>query len=211
MHTPMATAPTPLPDLDGRKARSTRTQRAVARGMLDCLENGIVQPTAKQVAERAAVSVRAVFRHFDDLESLFVSVSELQYERVVGGQRPVPADGPLPARIAAFVREQARLNERIAPVRRAAAFYERSSPAIATCRLTLADGVRTDIARTFARELDALDRLEADDVLVALAAVVSWSQWEELRTYSGLPRARARRIVERQVRAILNCVPSEIS
>ncbi len=205
----MPAAPTALPDLDGRKARSNRTQHAVARGMLDCLEAGIVQPTAKQVAEQAAVSVRAVFRHFDDLESLFASVSELQYERVIESLHPVPTDGPLPKRVTAFVREHTRLNERIAPVRRAAAFYERSSPAIAACRVALAASVRIDIRRTFAHELDALVGADAEDVLDALAAVVSWSQWEEVRTHAGLSRVRARRVIERQVRALLGCPAPE--
>jgi len=205
----MPAVSTALPDLDGRKARSSRTQRAVARGMLDCLEAGITQPTAKQVAERAGVSVRAVFRHFDDLENLFASVAELQYERVIESLHPVPTTGPLTKRVAAFVREHTRLNERIAPVRRAAAFYERSSPAIATCRMTLADSVRVDIARTFAHELSALAGTEAEIVLEALAAVVSWSQWEELRAHAGLPRTRARRVVELQVRALLGAGPHQ--
>ena len=56
--------------IDGRAARGERSRAAVATALLDLLEEGIVEPTAGQIAARAKVSERLVFHHFADLEVL---------------------------------------------------------------------------------------------------------------------------------------------
>ena len=56
----MAT-PSELPT-DGRVQRSERSREAIIRAMLDLIGEGIASPTAQQVALRADVGVRTVFR-----------------------------------------------------------------------------------------------------------------------------------------------------
>ncbi len=57
------------------------------------LEDGDLRPTAPRVAERASVSVRSVFQHFDDLETLHAAVAERLVERVAVLVLPVAPDG----------------------------------------------------------------------------------------------------------------------
>ena len=64
-----------MPTTDGRHARSDRTRATAAEAMLDCFEEGLLRPGAKDVAERAGVSTRAVFRHFDNMEALIEEAS----------------------------------------------------------------------------------------------------------------------------------------
>ena len=45
--------------------------------MLDLIHAGNLQPTAQQVADHAKVGIRSVFRHFEDMESIFASVDKL--------------------------------------------------------------------------------------------------------------------------------------
>lgn len=189
---------------DGRHARAERTQKAVTQGMLDCLEAGDVHPTAQHVAERAGVSVRAVFRHFDHLETLFAAVCELQYDRVLRSLRRVKVTGTLSDRVVAFIVQQARLNERISPVRRGAQRYEPVSPAIARCNERLRQRDREEIARVFETELAELPQNERREAIRALAATSSWSHWEELRRHEHLAAPRARKVLEREVRAVLS-------
>lgn len=219
---PDTTTPSPLPEApqgssvgvgsfldqprvihDGRHARAERTQKAVTQGMLDCLEAGDVHPTARHVAERAGVSVRAVFRHFDHLETLFAAVCELQYDRVLRSLRRVKAEGALSDRVVAFVVQQARMNERISPVRRGAQRYEPVSPAIARCNERLRQRDRDEIARVFDGELAGLSATERREAIRALAATSSWSHWEELRRHEHLAAPRARKVLEREIRAVL--------
>lgn len=189
---------------DGRHARAERTQRAVTEGMLECLEAGDPHPTAKHVAERAGVSVRAVFRHFDRLETLFAAVCELQYDRVLKSLRRVKATGPFSERLAAFVLQQGRLNERISPVRRGAQRYEPVSRAISRCNDRLRQRDREEIGRVFEVELGELPHGEKREAIRALAAISSWSHWEELRRHEHLAAPRARRVVEREIQAVLS-------
>ena len=188
---------------DGRHARAERTQRAVTEGMLECLEAGDPHPTAKHVAERAGVSVRAVFRHFDKLETLFAAVCELQYDRVLRSLRRVRPEAGFEERLGAFVVQQGRLNERISPVRRGAQRYEPVSRAISRCNDRLRQRDRDEIARVFASELSELPQDEQRESIRALAAIASWSHWEELRRHEHLAAPRARRVVEREMQAVL--------
>ena len=85
--------------VDGRRMRSERSRKAIIDASLSLLEDGILVPTAQQVAERAGVGIRSFFRHFEDMESLFRAIDEQvrdQYEALFrGGDR----DGTLAERI----------------------------------------------------------------------------------------------------------------
>src|SRR5215831_10500116 len=115
----MASSSPILASVDGRLARGERARGAIVDALLALIDRGDLRPSAARVAERAGVSLRSVFQHFSDVESLFAAASR-QAERVsiyLGG---IPEDGPLASRLGAFVRQRSRLLEAIAPVRRAA-------------------------------------------------------------------------------------------
>jgi AcrR family transcriptional regulator len=61
---------------DGRIKRSERSRTAIVQAMLELIGEGSLSPTAQQVAERADVGVRTVFRHFSDMETLFATMNE---------------------------------------------------------------------------------------------------------------------------------------
>jgi len=53
--------------VDGRVRRSQRSRASMVQALFDLVGEGILQPTGQQVAERARVGLRTVFRHFSDL------------------------------------------------------------------------------------------------------------------------------------------------
>ncbi|TFZ05942.1 TetR/AcrR family transcriptional regulator [Ramlibacter henchirensis] len=65
--------PPPVPE-DRRRRRSITTRRKIADALLSLVSEGIVRPTAEQVATRAQVGLRTVFRHFEDMETLYREV-----------------------------------------------------------------------------------------------------------------------------------------
>ena len=188
---------------DGRQARSRRTRAAVAEAMLDCLEEGLLRPSAKQVAERAGVSTRAVFRHFDNMEALFEEAARLQIERVMSQLPPVVTEGSLEQRIDALVLHSVRLNEIIAPVRRAALLFEPFSKVIRERHVWMRAAARRQVRSALAPELNALSEAQRSDRIAALRALLSFSYWEELRRHARFSEDAASRVLRDAVQALL--------
>ena len=61
---------------DGRRQRSGRSRRQIIEAMFELLREGDMSPTAVAVAERADVGLRTVFRHFEDMESIFEEMTD---------------------------------------------------------------------------------------------------------------------------------------
>jgi AcrR family transcriptional regulator len=62
---------------DGRRARGERMKTAILRTTLVMVKQGNLIPRAQQIADRAGVGIRSVFRHFEDMESLHSSFVQL--------------------------------------------------------------------------------------------------------------------------------------
>lgn len=60
---------------DGRFNRSVVTRKKIVAALTSLVYEGYLSPTAEQVAQRADVGLRTVFRHFDDLNSLYSELS----------------------------------------------------------------------------------------------------------------------------------------
>src|SRR5438045_8961086 len=90
---------TPAPATDGRSARSQRTREAVVDALLGLIRDGDPRPTAREIAERANISLRSVYVHFDDLEDLFLAAAQRQMAIVASMIVPIAADVPLADRI----------------------------------------------------------------------------------------------------------------
>ena len=69
---------------DGRRMRSDRSRQLIVESMLHLVNEGNLQPTAQQVADHASVGIRSVFRHFEDMESIFEMANELSRDHYTG-------------------------------------------------------------------------------------------------------------------------------
>ena len=67
---------------DGRVLRGERNRSAIVEALLALLEEGGAKPSAKEIAERAGVSLRSVFQHFDDMEALYAECVRQQYAKI---------------------------------------------------------------------------------------------------------------------------------
>jgi AcrR family transcriptional regulator len=199
----MPSAPAILVSVDGRLARGERARGAIVDALLDLIDGGDLRPSAARVAARAGVSLRSVFQHFSDVESLFAAAASRQAERLATLVGTVPDEGPLPDRLVAFVRQRARLLEAIAPVRRAAILMEPFSSELqgrlGAFRKLKADEVR----RVFATELARRSPAARRRLLAALVTAASWSTWQALRDHQGLTHAEARRVLRLTLETLL--------
>ena len=190
-------------EVDGRAQRSARSRDAVVDAMLDLLGEGSLRPGAAEIAERAGVSVRTVFRHFEDLEQLFVTATERQAMRIGPLLLAPPAEGSRAERVEGVVGHRASLYEQIAPVRRAALRQEPFSPAV---RETLAQArrlLRRQLAASFAAELQRLDASQRATVVAAIEAATSFAVWDSLRVEQRLSVSAARAAVATTLLALL--------
>jgi AcrR family transcriptional regulator len=174
--------------------RGERSRDAIVDALFRLVGEGVVQPTAQQVAERAGVGLRSVFRHFSDMESLFAAMDA----RLSASVAPLltedpPAAGVRP-RARALARRRVALFERIAPYKRSGQLQHRRSPFLRARHRALVRALRADLVR-WLPELarGAPERLEALDL------ATSFDAWDRLRGDQRLSRERAQATLERIV------------
>ena len=65
------------PHPDGRKQRSRASRAKIVAAFMELIESGDPSPSAARVAKRAGVGLRSVFRHFDDMDSLYAEIDNI--------------------------------------------------------------------------------------------------------------------------------------
>jgi TetR/AcrR family transcriptional regulator, regulator of autoinduction and epiphytic fitness len=191
---------------DGRVARGERTRVALAEALITLVEQGDAQPTARRIAEQAGVSLRLVFHHFDDLESILQAAVKIQEQRHWRNLRPVDPGLPVDERVARVVRQRAQVFQAVAPVRRSAEQLKRSSPTLAAELTRAGDWLRGQLQVTFGPELEGRSGADARLLLDALEVVTSWETWEQLERL-GRSTSTCRRTMETLARAVLSLAP----
>jgi len=195
-----------MTEVDGRRARGARNRDAVVTAILELLREGNPDPGAHEIAERSGVSVRSVFRHFDDLESLYEAAVEQMVERSRDLYQPPPAKGSTEARVRALVEQRAALYEDITPTRLAAERLRGRSAAIAQ-NLARAQVFLRDQAEAYlADDLAGVAAADRRAVLDGLDAALSWPSWHQLRADQGLSATRASAATRRLVLGLLTPV-----
>ena len=149
--------------------------------LLELIEEGDLQPTATRIAERAGISLRLIYHHYGDLESLFRAAALRQFERMNAQVTPVDRDLPLHGRIDALVERRCAMLEWITPVRRAELLQEPWSPELRAARAAVVARGNREVAVVFAPELDRLAPADVATVRHALEAALGWGAWNDLR------------------------------
>jgi AcrR family transcriptional regulator len=148
---------------DGRRLRRDRNRMAVVDALLDLYSEWNLRPSTAEIAERAGLSHRSLFRYFDDFEDLCREAISRAEQRALPLVR-IEADpaAPLEDRIDALVTQRLRLFEALGPValvsRLNAPFAEVLAAELTKNRAFL----RGQLADLFAPELPPA--LEADAV-----------------------------------------------
>jgi TetR/AcrR family transcriptional regulator, regulator of autoinduction and epiphytic fitness len=190
------------PRVDGRTARAERTRSAIVEAHLALIAEGDLKPTGERIAERAGVSLRALWANFKDMEALFRASGERLSERQDAEFVPVPVALPLSRRINEFCRQRARILELIAPSARAAQLLEPFSAQLRSNRANNISRVQREIAELFAHELDAAGSARAQ-LLAALTVASTWAAWSMMRDELHLDVREATSVMIRTVTALL--------
>jgi len=189
----------PASDVDGRRLRREQNRQAVVEALIELYREGRFDPSAAEIAERAGLSPRSLFRYFEDSDDLTRAAIE-EHHRVAGplvGVDAEPAD-PLERRIAALVEARLRL---WTTVEASARLVRMRAPE----RALLAEELRRN-RRMFRRQIADLFAAELDGRPAALAAVdvlCSFESVDLLLHDQRLTRRRAARTLTDALRALL--------
>jgi TetR/AcrR family transcriptional regulator of autoinduction and epiphytic fitness len=200
---PHSAVPANGADLDGRSARAGRTREAIVDALFALLEDGHVQPTGEQIAERAGVSLRSVFLHFQSREQLFAAITERQAARIAPLFGTLDETAALEDRIDAFADQRARVLEALTPLRRAAVLMEPRSELVARKLEEVRAGKRVQAEWLFERELAAHPADERGALAAALGAACDWNAWQSWRLHQGLDPDAAREAMRLTLRRLL--------
>lgn len=165
--------------VDGRSARAQRTRDSVVTAVLELAASGVGRPTAREIADRAGISVRSVYVHFDDLDDLFRAAAARHTEQMASLLKPVDAGLPLAERITAATQQRVAIHENFGAVRRAAEQWAPVSPALTDVLRAGRDVGRQDVERLFGSVVRG--RSDDDIVLGAVTLFLSAAAWDSLR------------------------------
>jgi TetR/AcrR family transcriptional regulator of autoinduction and epiphytic fitness len=198
---PMEIAPADA--VDGRTARADRTHKALVDAFLQLVDAGNLRPTTDEIAERAGVSPRSVHQHFPERDALLIVAFERRYRQAFERIAPIPPDQSFDYRVAAVVRQRARVWELVSGSHRAMSAREHLSTEIAASLARLRQRERTELVSVFGPELDELRRVDRARAVAVLTAAVALPTWESLRVHQRLSIAEARDGLHRVLKSLL--------
>ncbi|HEX7775083.1 MAG TPA: TetR/AcrR family transcriptional regulator [Parvibaculum sp.] len=158
--------------------------------MLHLIEEGGISPSAEEVAARAAVGLRTVFRHFDDMDSLYREIAELMAAELMPiAAAPLP-DGGLQERLTEMVDRRARVFEKMMPFKIAADVHRHRSAFLSDEHTQLNTMQRQTLRHALPPELR-----KSGPVFETLDLLLSFDSWRRLRQEQGLPVPQAKKVV----------------
>ena len=194
---------------DGRRARREQNRGAVLDALAQLYREGVYEPSAAQIAERAGLSSRSLFRYFDDVDDLNRATIDQQLARA----RPLLAvdarpDDPVATKVERLVDARLRLYEAIAPAARAARVCAWRHPVLAAQITSSRSYLRHQVERLFAPELAAMGAERAAAAVAAAEVLCSFESSELLRVDQRLSRARAAAALEQALLPMLAGEPA---
>jgi AcrR family transcriptional regulator len=178
---------------DGRRRRSESSRDKIVEAMLALVAEGQITPSAEQVAGRAAVGLRSVFRHFKDMESLYAAMTARlarNYEMWLVPYKSSEWRGQL----SETTERRLTTYEALMPFKRAADAHRHESATIQAEHARTLAFMRAKLKSILPEEIagDALT-FEAIDLLL------SFETWQRLRMDQKLSVRKAGAVVRAQV------------
>ncbi len=182
---------------DGRRRRGLDNRARIVTAMLEIVQSGEVAPTAEQVAGRADVGLRTVFRHFRDMDSLYREMAvAIEGELLLAVARPFRAKD-WRARMIELVERRGDAFEKVGRFLRASAVSRHRSKFLAA-----AHGQMVSTARDLLEAQLPASAAHDPAMLETLDLLLSFETWARLRDEQGLSPQQARETLEAAIRKL---------
>lgn len=173
--------------IDGRLRRSERSKQRIAEALFELVGEGELAPPAQMVADRAGITIRTVFRHFEDMEALYATISARLEIDIAPMLRLDPAVGAsLEERVTVMLEDRIKLYERCGP-------YIRANHRLRDRSAFLAEKYRQMVLMLRERLFHWVPELHDApfELVEALDQATSFEAWDRMRIDQRLSRTRA--------------------
>ncbi len=176
--------------VDGRRKRSERSCEAIISATLALMDEGVLVPTAQQVSDRAGIGIRSVFRHYEDMESLFAAADESirsSYEMLfIGGDRT----GTIQQRLEKSIKHRSKAYDSVSNLILGTKAQLWRYEALRKNYARNQRGLRKDL-ESWLPEIQSLPKAKRE----AIDSVTSFDTWNRLRETQGLSKSASVEIV----------------
>ena len=199
---------------DGLSARRERNREAVIDALIEMLMAGEDEPSVDDIANRAGVSYRSVYRYFDDRTDMLTAAARRSMAWVgpllAEASGPYKADDPLDHRIDSVVDARAEVYVQIADILRTALMRSHEAPYIAEEMHKARELLREQINVRFANELDRFDVRERELRLTSIDQTLQFQSLDYVMHERGHTREELERYLRGQIRLALTVPAADL-
>lgn len=183
---------------DGRRQRSERSRAQIVEAMFALIQEGDMSPSAASVAERAGVGLRTVFRHFEDMDSLYGEMSEIITAEIMPKAKAPFTAPDWRGNLSVLISRRAEIYEQIFSMRVSANLRRFQSPFLMEKYYSTLEMERATL------QVMLPEPIVADKILfAAVEAAVAFQTWRRLRQDQKLDAPDAEKVVRRTTDALL--------
>ena len=167
--------------VDGRRSRTVETRKRIVKALTELIREGRHSPTAEDVSVRANVGLRTVFRHFDDMETLYREIQN-EVQGIIGAMLHLQYSSNVwQEQLVECIEARCRLYEGITPFFISAQVHRGNSVVI---DLGIRYGI--DLERAVLKRIIPADIQSDKPRFEALIMALSPEAWVRLRREQGL-------------------------
>lgn len=183
---------------DGRTTRGQENKRQIVQALIALIREGHMAPTAEMVSVRAGVGLRTVFRHFNDMETLYREITS-EVDSIVAPVLATPLKGNTwQEKLMHAIDRRADMFEKLAPIQAASLVHLHES-----------EFLKNQQARTVALQRHLLRAFLPSEIVKdkflfeALDLILSFETWLRLRNDQQLSVKQAKKVMQRSVEQLL--------
>jgi AcrR family transcriptional regulator len=183
---------------DGRHRRTKESRERIVAAMTVLIGSGQLRPSAEAVAAQAQVGLRSVFRHFKDMESLYVEMAAGLVRFYQPAMQAFESED-WRGRLFEALDRRIETYEKLQPFKRAADMRAYESEAIRASNTWIRQVLRSRLPLFLPPHLiDDAVALETLDMLIG------FESWVMLRNEQNLSSEAARAVIEGLLKAFLD-------
>eukprot|EP00439_Symbiodinium_sp_Y106_P088288 s1_g824.t1 len=188
---------------DGRSDRGLRTHERIVLALFELIREGNLRPRGEEIAEKAGVAVRTLFRHFDDMEGLFGTAQAFMTEQFGVDMVAPKVKGSLEERALAYAKAQGAIYEEN---RNYLLFYVSRAKTVEE-----ANAIRAANSQSLRLRLwSALPEVAAADPVLrhSVEALYSFQMWDQMRFQQGLSADMCHQVITASTVTLLTSEPA---
>lgn len=184
--------------LDRRKLRSVHSNQKILNALVTLIRSGNFTPRAQDIAKVSGLSLRTVFRHIEDMESLYRELTSQMEQKLLPQLQQPYASADWRDQLSEAIQRRVVAFEEMLPLRTAADLKRFQSEVLQRDYLRVNELQRLLLVKVLPQTI-----LADPDLVEAMDMALSFATWRRLRYDQGIDIAAAERVVRRTVAGLI--------